>query len=154
MRIEINLTNKSQANEADKFVTYSSKLIKALQQKAKDFNANTNQKIQTSQLKEVFVLGAKAQDTYTSNQCGWARVNLYLRALSEVDKFVHNTKVLAEGFNGQIFDFSAVHKPETQDFAKAQEDIKKFDVEFDFGDVTNLYIDDSKQLSKFYEKYL
>ena len=145
-------TNEEQA------IKFSSSVIAALEQKAKEHNDNyTTSKVTLNQLKKVYRNGASAQEEKGLH--AMARVNMFLRMKqegkitymparveveSELKELVFETK--AQIRVNTFVDITDNWLPVQDDFIKASEDIKAFELNYDFQDIDELYLDDYEKL--------
>lgn len=147
--MQLDLTIKADNVLLDKGIENTKRIIEALKLKAKEFNVFGQEKVYLYQLKSVFIKGAsKKEEGKTLKECGFARVNMYLRKLAkpyEVPKEIHGVTDISV-FNKRFsLDFSGYFNPNELDFAQAAEDVKKFNLISDFDSVNELYLDESKQ---------
>ena len=133
--MEIDVTNQTpepEENSEDLFVEYSNKIVGALQSKVKEYNKeNKNKKTNIRILKKVFrnaAIDYTKDDDTTRTLWSMARVNAYLG--------------LASGDLQRSFDISAALIPSKNDTERALEDVKKFDLDFDFNNIDDLYLDE------------
>ena len=133
--MEIDVTNQTpepEENSEALFVEYSNKIVGALQSKVKEYNKeNKNKKTNIRTLKKVFRNAAKdytKDNDITRTLWSMARINAYLG--------------LASGDLQRSFDITAALIPSENDTEKALEDVKKFDLDFDFNNVDDLYLDE------------
>ena len=155
--IEIEFKSKSTASSQndDKDLVYSKQIIAALKSKVKEHNASFADKVSLAQLKELYISGAKEQiGSFTSNESGWARVNMFLRMTGEVYSIAKEAKEQADKHSQTVMDFSCLLKPTEQDFVSAVEDIQKYSLAFDFGDISNLYLSEPEPFSVYFHKFL
>lgn len=162
MIVEIDLKKKVESNaseqETDKYIVFSKKIISALDSKAEAHNKLSATKVFLYQLKEMFVSGASEKwENATSNVAGWARVNMYLRMLGQIPTMVESAHVLAhtsKATSKKVLDFSCLLRPIDADFIEAKADIEKYKVDFEFGDIANLYLAEKGTLELYYKKLL
>lgn len=157
--IEIELKQKTATasqTDSDQTVLYSKKIIHALKEKVKRHNATATKKVYFYQLKDVYISGASEPTiSATPNISGWARVNMYLRMLQEISSMAHAANEEAKKVvSKNILDFSCLLRPIEQDFVQAKEDIIVLGVNFDFGDVGTLYLDEVEPISSYYQRFL
>ena len=148
-------------NSEEQAVKFSSSVVRALEHKAKEHNSEQNNKVNVSQLKKIYRRGAQKSDEQ-KGLCAMARVNMYLR-MKKDGKITYQkpaTVVETEGtkLTELIFESKATVKVNTfvditedwlpidADFAKAKEDIDKFELNYDFKDVNDLYLDEYEKL--------
>jgi hypothetical protein len=138
-------------------IKFSSSVIIALESKAKEHNKEYNSKVTVSQLKKVYRKGAQAEEK--KGLSAMARVNMYLRMKKE-GKIVYQspeaktqTELKELVFEGKanirvstFFDITESWLPIEADVTQAAEDIKTFELGFDFKDVNELYLDDYEKL--------
>ena len=148
-------------NSEEQAVKFSSSVIEALEHKVKEHNSEQNNKVNVSQLKKIYRRGAQKSDEQ-KGLCAMARVNMYLR-MKKDGKITYQkpeTVVETEGtkLTELIFESKATVKVNTfvditedwlpidADFAKAKEDIDKFELNYDFKDINDLYLDEYEKL--------
>jgi hypothetical protein len=156
--MQIDLTKKAEKVEQDVNVEYTKQIITALKEKVKDHNATNETRVSFSQLKSIFISGARIKDENRSlNESGLARVNMFLR-LSNVETLIHEFKETSamdrsyRVISKPMFDFSQFLIPKEVDFIKAKEDIKKFNLDFNYNSIDDLYFEQIKQIN--YREYL
>ena len=139
-------------------IEYSSKVMAALEQKAKEHNELGRSKVNRVQLKKVFRRGASA-NVENKGLCAMARVNMFLRMKRE-GKISYQEAQAAESteMTELVFETKAAVKvdsfvdltenwiPVDDDFVKASEDIKAFELNYNFKDIDELYLDDYEKL--------
>ena len=134
--MEIDVTNQApepEENSEALFVEYSNKIVGVLQSKVKEYNKeNKNKKTNIRILKKVFRNASREFpeecDNVTKTLWCMARVNAYLG--------------LASGDLKRNFDCSASIIPSEDDFVKAKTDVEKFNLNFDFDNIDDLYLDE------------
>ena len=148
----------------DNAVDFSIKLITALKEKLKTHNKeNPNSKTTLQQLKKVYIRGAyNFQDAGDSdgslNLWGLARVNMYLGYKSgkriSVDPEQQVLSVM-KGLTfeveekipvGKILDLTAEWFPSGEDYKMAEEDISKYNLNYSFSSLDDIYLE-YKQVS-------
>jgi len=156
---EGNFSKNSSWNESleelqnDDAVNFSVRVVEALEKKMREHNSNSFNKVSLKQLKKVYrrAAGNVFADVpeVNNNKGKWAmaRVNMYLRIL--------NGEPLPRETYASI-DFTLVDKdidlidaviPTKEDFLKASEDIEKFDLNYEFKNINDLYLDDEDKES-------
>ena len=127
MKFELEAQVPSKKSElSDFYVDFSLKLLAALKEKIQKHNSSSSRKVNLNQVIEKYCLAAV---DYLENDS--IDINVY--SMSKVNEFL-------EGKEG---DFNV---------DSAQKDVKKFDLEFDFKDIDNLYLSYSKdKVNKWYE---
>ena len=156
---EGNFSKNSSWNESleelqnDDAVNFSVRVVEALEKKMREHNSNSSNKVSLKQLKKVYrrAAGNVFADVpeVNNNKGKWAmaRVNMYLRIL--------NGEPLPRETYASI-DFTLVDKdidlidaviPTQEDFSRASEDIEKFDLNYEFNNINDLYLDDEEQES-------
>jgi hypothetical protein len=138
----IELKNKTLAPEQS--VQFSSRVILALKSKAKEYNSKNTEKVTLAQLKKVYVNGSGySVNGKTSGELAIARVNMYLRMVAgeSITKSaeVINKKEIKGSFE---FDVTDSWNPSEQDYILAQDDVRKFDIDYNFDGDADLYIDE------------
>ena len=145
--------SKSEDGQESEIISFSSNVVEALQSKLKHFNEhNKPQRVTLSQLKSVYRNGAGSfdkaihwQEQFPEKTCGeWAlaRVNMFLR-MKGGDK----RKDQVESLNFSKFvDISESWCPIQEDFDQTREDLKKYNLNYNFKDVKELYLDDYEKI--------
>lgn len=138
-------------------ISFSNKVIEALKNKVKEHNAKHSRKVSLSQLKKVYRRGAGAFSSShrpgkTRGQWAMARVNMFLRMMS--GKSVKDAYRKADSDIARataLIDISDSWEIEDIDFNQADEDIKQFNLNYDFQDIEDLYLDDEETTHFWYE---
>lgn len=117
LEIETKIPNKK-SESADFYINFSLKLMNALKEKVQEHNKSSDRKILVSQVIEKYC-GAAAN--YIKDES--IDINTY--SMAKVNEFL-------EGRKGEF------------NLDKAEKDIKKFGLEFDFENLNNLYLSSSK----------
>jgi len=137
-------------------ITFSTKVIEMLKNKVKDHNSNHSRKVNLTQLKKVYRRGAGAFSSSHRpgmTRGGWAaaRVNMFLRMMagkSVKDSYRKADSDVAR--SSASVDISDSWELEDVDFAQAEIDIKEYDLNYDFENVEELYLDEENNSSKFW----
>lgn len=137
-------------------ITFSTKVIEMLKNKVKDHNSNHSRKVNLTQLKKVYRRGAGAFSSSHRpgmTRGGWAaaRVNMFLRMMagkSVKDSYRKADSDVAR--SSASIDISDSWELEDADFAQAEIDIKEYDLNYDFENVEELYLDEENNSSKFW----
>ena len=153
-------------------IAFSAKIVGMLREKMKKHNkANPNKKVTLSELKKVYTSGATSFSTssYPDNTRGevsLARVNMFLSIKNQKDAYKNDLTHLSQASfshmtglqleeeeqeNKTIFDVTDNLTPSKQDFALATEDIHNNNLDYDFQDVHELYLDDYKPVGFLWE---
>ena len=149
--------NKSgSAGEDGGAITFSNKVIEMLKNKVKNHNAKHSRKVNLTQLKKVYRRGAGAFSSSHRpgmTRGGWAaaRVNMFLRMMA--GKSVKDTYKKADSDiarSSESIDISDSWELEDIDFSQAESDIKEYDLNYDFEDVEELYLDEEDNSNKFW----
>ena len=149
--------NKSgSAGEDGGAITFSAKVIEMLKNKVKNHNAKHSRKVNLTQLKKVYRRGAGAFSSSHRpgmTRGGWAaaRVNMFLRMMagkSVKDAYRKADSDIAR--SSENIDISDSWELEDVDFAQAESDIKEYDLNYDFEDVEELYLDEEDNSNKFW----
>jgi hypothetical protein len=156
MKMELDLTQaKTSVPEVDVNVDYTKRILFALKSKVKEHNDTNESKVSVHQLKSVFITGAG--DKIEGKKLillGFARINMYLRLLDPaIAAREFKTASDNKHFKKLIFDFSSYVSPKAEDFSKAEDDLNKHNLNFDFAFVDELYLEDVQSVS-FYKNYL
>ena len=137
-------------------ITFSTKVIEMLKNKVKDHNSNHSRKVNLTQLKKVYRRGAGAFSSSHRpgmTRGGWAaaRVNMFLRMMagkSVKDSYRKADSDVAR--SSTSIDISDSWELEDVDFTQAEIDIKEYDLNYDFENVEELYLDEEDNSSKFW----
>ena len=137
-------------------ITFSTKVIEMLKNKVKDHNSKHSRKVNLTQLKKVYRRGAGAFSSSHRpgmTRGGWAaaRVNMFLRMMagkSVKDSYRKADSDVARG--SASVDISDSWELEDIDFAQAEIDIKEYDLNYNFEDVEELYLDEEDNSNKFW----
>jgi len=125
LEIETKIPNKK-SESADFYIDFSLKLMNALKEKAQEHNKSSDRKISVSQVIEKYC-GAAAN--YIKDES--IDINTY--SMAKVNSFLNGSKVEIS-------------------VEKAKEELKKSGLEFDFGNLNNLYIASPKdKCNKWYK---
>jgi len=156
---------ESPTNKATEAITFSGKIVQALKNKVKEHNKkHPLKKVSLSQLKEVYRRGSEAfskshRPDETRGSWALARVNMFLKmkkggkvkdSYREADKDVTATTYELEFMSysdvsvSSEFDLTENIFPDDEDFAQAKQDIDEYELDYDFQDVEELYLDDYK----------
>lgn len=137
-------------------ITFSTKVIEMLKNKVKDHNSKHSRKVNLTQLKKVYRRGAGAFSSSHRpgmTRGGWAaaRVNMFLRMMagkSVKDSYRKADSDVAR--SSENIDISDSWELEDIDFAQAEMDIKEYDLNYNFEDVEELYLDEEDNSNKFW----
>ena len=139
--------NPSHLYEKDA-VDFSVKVLKALADKVREHNkASSDNKVTLNQLKKVYRRGAgdcsSVEEGKTCGQIAMARVNMFLRMKIDGPGAMetHGRATITS-----LIDISDSWTPSEEDFAKANEDINKHELNYNLKDVSHLYLDDYKKI--------
>ena len=140
----------SQSPEKDMYISYSIKVIDALESKQKKHNEQNNSRVNLSKLKTVFKAAGRNyipnEETEINTWC-MARVNMYLEMLKGEKSY---RKVERQIFaNSDDLDLTESFIPTTECFEAARQDVEEYDLNFDFEDINNLYITIGKKQSRY-----
>ncbi len=144
-------TNEEQA------IKFSSSVIAALKQKAEEHNKECDSKVNINQLKKVYRQGAKAEQE--KGLQAMARVNMFLRMKKEGKITYQPARVEVQSeLKELVFEAKAKIKvntfvditenwlPTETDLVQASEDIKAFELNYEFKNIDELYLDDYEKL--------
>lgn len=136
---------KKQKNiNSEKSLIFSKKIIAALEEKVKEYNKNNEKQITLSNLKKAYKSGFN--NAIDLNLETLAYVNLYIRVSEgKATNLITNFKLNLLEIIGNTVEVKGSLSPEQIDYEKAQEDIKKYNLEdFDFKNADELYLDDEE----------
>jgi len=149
-------TDDAQPSE-EQAIKFSSSVVAALEHKAKDHNNNSDSKVNVAQLKKIYRRGAKAKEE--KGLQAMARVNMFLRMKkegkityqspkeeprAELKELVFESKSRIQV--NTFVDITESWLPIEADSTQASEDIKAFELNYDFKNVDELYLDDYEKL--------
>ena len=144
-------------SEEQEAIKFSSSVIVALEQKAKEHNNNCLSKATAAQLKKVYRKGAEAKEE--KGLCAMARVNMFLRMKQDgkityqAPKMVETVEIKELVFESRariqvnsFVDLTENWLPIDADLAQAKKDIERFELNYNFKDVNELYLDEYEKL--------
>jgi len=142
----INEETQSEDNDDDDSsnINKSIKIVEVLKEKAKEHNSkNPSQKVDISQLRAVFCRGAAQHQGFlyiTLDKClfSLARVNMHLR--QKTGEVIKISNLKEKRFIFEL-DISESFLPNEEDVTKAKADMEKYEVNFDFESINDLYLD-------------
>tara|TARA_Y100000310_G_C20402453_1_gene678081 strand:- start:233 stop:745 length:513 start_codon:yes stop_codon:yes gene_type:complete len=153
---EIQIKNSSLKNEMEldgQRIAFSANLISFLEEKKRSFNKKNKSNIKIEQLKGVYVRGASlANEDF--NLHGLARVNMFLRMKEQKKMNITSSKASPSKkaselvFEDQetqkvtdLIDISDSWTPEEGDLEEAKANIKEFNLNFNFKNIDELYLE-------------
>jgi len=149
--LEIDVLKKHVTQE--EAINFSKKVVIALEQKVKNHNKkNDSKRVTLSQLKDIYCRGGEEDQEVRINDktkkitCGMmamAKVNMFLRVRlgGKIKSSYANLKL------SELIDMSKGWIPNEEDLAKAEEDIKKYDLDYNFGSTKDLYLDNKSKFN-------
>jgi hypothetical protein len=145
---DIELPKEEQGSGQDPAVNFSVKLIEALETKAKEHNSDCldGQRVSLTDLKRVYSGAGDCRHAKMAGvDCGmWAiaRVNMFLR------QKLGGKMIVSEGStqNYNLIDISEMWLPSDEDYMKANEEIEKYDLNYDLKSMDELYIEPYERL--------
>lgn len=143
----------SAGNKGDSAISFSAKVVEALKNKVKEHNSKHSRKVTLSQLKKVYRRGAGAFSSShrpgkTRGQWAMARVNMFLRMVSGgkvKDSYRKADQDIAKA--SVVLDISQDFFPLDEDYVQADNDIDKYELNYDFENVDDLYLEDYQPLN-------
>jgi len=137
----------------DEAVNFSVKVIEALEKKMRDHNGASSNKVSLKQLKKVYrraagnIFADVPEVNDDKGKWAMARVNMYLRILNgePLPRETHASIDFTLG--DKDIDLIDAVIPTEEDFLKASEDIEKFDLNYKFNNINDLYLDDEDKES-------
>jgi len=156
-------------NRANLAIAFSSKIVYVLKGKLKEHNKkHPSNKVTLSQLKMVYRGGADAFSTSkslgkTRGEWALARVNMFLEIKGDTSK-INTEKTLPPSKEGPLafemdivfsqelptkqeeFDLTGTLAPSDKNFKQAANDIKEHELNYDFQNIEELYLEDYKPL--------
>ena len=136
--------SKNNSNEDQVLIDYSSNVLEALQDLTESHNKECDNKVSLKELKEVFRNGANcAQAKEAEIECGvlaLARVNMFLRLKSG--------EIMEASYvsDATSLDISDLWYPNEQDFITAKELTEQHNLNYEFKDVGDLYLEEYTEL--------
>jgi hypothetical protein len=132
-------------------IKFSVNVVKALEQKMKIHNKASENKVTLKQLKKVYrraagnVFAEVPEVCETKGQWAMARVNTYLRLLKGGDSSFASLKISSSNttYEGEL-DLTQNLVPSTEDFIQTKADIDAYDLNYDFKNIEELYLDDNE----------
>ena len=125
-------------------IDFSIKLVSLLESKAKEHNSSVpNNEVSLNDLRSVYAKGAL--NPRSDKSCGeWAlaRVNMFLRQKA-------GGKMISAGFEQKVglpIDISETWIPTEEDYVKAQEEMKANNLNYDFKNIDELYVEPYEKL--------
>ena len=142
----------SAGGKADEAINFSAKVVEALKNKVKEHNSDNSREVNLSQLKKIYRRGAGAFSSShrpgkTRGQWAMARVNMFLRMMSGgkvKDSYRKADQDVAKA--SSTLDISQDFCPSEEDHISAAEDIKTYELDYDFQNVEELYLEDYQPL--------
>ena len=154
---------KSEKKLEEQRISFSVNLVSCLEDKKKRFNKRTKSSIKIPQLKDVYLRGASSVKK-DLNLHGLARVNMFLRMKehnkvtttpSNLDCVEKATSLVLETSASvsveNVIDISDSWAPEEKDIEEAKTDIKKYDLNLDFKNINELYLEPYKPIQFIWE---
>jgi hypothetical protein len=136
----------SAGTKSDKAIEFSAKVIEMLKNKVKNHNAKHSRKVNLSQLKKVYRRGAGAFSSSHRpgmTRGGWAaaRVNMFLKMMAGKPVKDAYRKADSDVARASELDITDNWLPNDDDFLQAEADIKEFNLDYDFENVEDLYLE-------------
>ena len=137
-------------------ITFSTKVIEMLKNKVKDHNSNHSRKVNLTQLKKVYRRGAGAFSSSHRpgmTRGGWAvaRVNMFLRMMSGGKVKDSYRKADQDVAKASEIDVTGSWEPNDSDFSEANNDIQEYNLDYDFEDENDLYLDTEQEKANWLE---
>lgn len=131
----------NQSPQEDVYISYSIKVLDALEAKQKSHNEENNSKVNLSKLKTVFKAAGKSyapdQEVKINTWC-MARVNMYLEMVKGEKSYKTVEKQIF--VDSDDLDLTESFIPTEECFAAAEKDVEENDLSFDFENIDNLYL--------------
>ena len=135
IEVEVCLQDTSEASLDQKNIDISLKIVDYLKSKQKEYNSNNDKKVSFNNLKQVFCNSEASfenqEEIKQLNIWSIASVSMYFRMV-----------------NGE-FSFSSPMIPSQEDISSAEKDIEKYDLNFNFKSISNLYIEPKGNIEYF-----
>jgi len=154
----LNIDEKEkQPSSQEELIDFSCRVVGALNKKKEKHNEeNPDNQVSIYELKKVFKKGAEnCRGDKTCNQLGMARVSMFLRMkdgdmlISEISTPVSFSEVRTDS----LIDISDYMHPSEEDFLRADKDIEKLDLNFDFNSSEELYLEDESSFGVIMGEY-
>ena len=154
--------NDPQQDQQDS-IDISNKIVSALDAKLSEYNdSNPERRLTLSQLKNVYRNGARVicEDCHpgkTNNQWGLARVNMFIFAEKPIEKIEKEEELKEAVLEEECFadfkdlDISLDWIPSDEMFELADEDVQKYDLNFSYDTVDDLYLDNPLSSSSYFD---
>jgi len=152
----------------DESIAFSVKVMETLAVKCEEHNKDRgNAPVNLQELKRAYRMGASCSpfEDQSLGELAMARVNLLLRIKSREFKDIISEQLKEEKeLSGLIFDYGedsvlndreldmfASWSPQEKDFDKAKKDIEKYDLNYDYKNIDELYLDEYEGIPHNYE---
>jgi len=139
-------------------IKFSSCVVAALERKAEEHNENSASKVNADELKKVYRRGAQTAGQ-EKGLCAMARVNMFLRMKKEGKigyqevKMIESVEIKELVFESRariqvnsFVDLTESWSPTEIDLTQAAQDIGRYELNYDFQDINELYLDDYEKL--------
>jgi hypothetical protein len=153
-KFEFEIYNQDKSTELDRLaleskahenaIAFSAKVTGALQDKRQNHNRDQKEKVSLSQLKEVYRKSATQFDKSlrpNHNRGYWAmaRVNMFMRLLNDGSLRSSEALNLSLGVSSEWM-------PSSLDFFQAEADVKKYELNYNFENIDDLYLEEYKPI--------
>tara|TARA_Y100000590_G_scaffold339195_1_gene386662 strand:+ start:1922 stop:2449 length:528 start_codon:yes stop_codon:yes gene_type:complete len=142
-----NETIEDKYSQGDKCIDFSVRVVEALSFKKDEHNKLAEKQVNLSQLKKVYCRGAgdcsHNLEGKTCGQIAMARVNMFLRMRLGG---ICSVESKGNASISNLIDISENWFPSEEDFIKADEDIKNYNLDYDFGNINELYLEEYDKL--------
>jgi hypothetical protein len=159
---EENSQKESSASDVENLdeqrISFSADLISFLEEKKKGFNKKNKSSIKIEQLKQIYLRGASSTDK-DLNLHGLARVNMFFRMREQkimgVDPAKSDNKAKLSGLIleseadtklNSFIDISESWMPQEEDIKEAKANIEKYNLDFNFKNIEELYLEPYKPI--------
>ena len=154
------------ANDKDPAVDFSVNILRAFEEKSKEHNKqNLDSETTPLQLKNIYIRGAnsfnaKRDPSGSLNIYGLARVNMHIRhKLGGKISTAPSQEQKSSGMKGLEFeqtpeaplldcflDITSSWEPQQEDFEKAKEDIKTYNLDYSFSNIEDIYLEEYEKM--------
>ena len=139
-KCECHKASRKKLCEQSQAIEYSNRIIEALNDKAKEFNkSQSSRRVRLSRLKEVYRSSVQGHKE-NKNLFAFARVNKFLEVVSDFSSLDVKNLKLSTGELDLLGNWSA----SDEDLALAKKDIEKYNLDFNFASVDDLFIETPK----------
>lgn len=131
---------KDSSELQEEAIDHSIRITKALEAKVKEFNKdNPSKRITTNKLKEIYCSMVSTCEE-NKNLFAFARINKFLEVIGDFNSLSSKNLKLVLGELDLLGNWS----PSEKDLASAEEDVVKYNLDFSYGSVDELFLETPK----------